>query len=463
MQRATDLVFRMGGMPLTESFARTWARLAADVDGRRLADMIQKDSKTSKAYKQARTRLKEIYELTDAQIGLLERHGYEPMYNKMSAFDRNVVKLQMEGIDKQIQIVGNMKTAGSTVDAMMPEIGNKKWMKPFLMYKRIAYATTVNNMSMMKYNWKNGHLMRIGAFAGTTLISGGARMWLLKNLLGQTLPGENSDWYKALQTTLWQGEFGGILSELWSPYKGTWQYWGNDMLFSSAMTTHAWKTAVLLESVGGHYSGLWETSATPGAALNEWARSSSSSWNNIYKVMNQRNNKYNGAYKTIRQWKNDFEGKHGYFEDSKLVESESKKYFKNLRTAFNLGNMNELNEAVTLAYYGYASDRISVGSSQALAFKEAKSQIRTVLKKLNPVMGSINPRKKGQIITPTEGFLRSLDPAQKELVIYAYKEYNNRLNSFLSQYPHYLRKQNLKDIKEEFKFKIKDEYGRVLK
>lgn len=78
-------------------------------------------------------------------------------------------------------------------------------------------------------------------------------------------------------------------------------------------------------------------------------------------------------------------------------------------------------------------------------------------------MGSINPRKKGQIITPTEGFLRSLDPAQKELVIYAYKEYNNRLNSFLSQYPHYLRKQNLKDIKEEFKFKIKDQYGKVLK
>lgn len=462
MQKATDLVFRSGLMPLSESFARTWARLAAEVDGRRMADIIQKNTKTSKEYKQAMNRLKEIYELTDSQISLLQRHGYEPMYNKMSEFDRNVIKLQMEGINNQIQIVGNMKTAGSTVDAMMPEIGNVKWMKPFLMYKRIAYATTVNNFSMMKYNYKNGHFMRTAAMVAGTAISGGARMWLLKQVLGQTLPGENSDWAKTMQTALWQGEFLGILSEVLSPYAGTWGALSNDMLFSSAITTHAWKSAVLLDALGGNYSGLWETSATPGAALKEWARASSASYNNYYKVMNQRSNEYNSRYKTIRQWKNDFEGKRGFYEDPSLVESESKKYFKNLRAAFNLGNTAELNEAVTLAYYGYASDRVTAGASQAQAFKEAKSMIKRTLKTLNPIMGSIES-KKGYVITPTEGFLKSLNPDKKKVVEKAYKEYNKRLNVFLKQYPHYLRKNNLKDIKEEFKFTIKDEYSRVLK
>ena len=461
LERATDLVFKSGFMPWTESFARTWARLAADVDGRRLSDMIQKDSKNSKTYKYSKTRLKEIYELTDAQINLLERHGFDPLYNKMSAFDRNVVKMQMDGIYNQIQIVGNMKTAGATVDAMMPEIGNKKWMKPFLMYKRIAYATTVNNMSMMKYNWNNGHVMRSAMMMGGTLISGGARMWLLKNVLGQTLPGENSDWAKAFQVTLWQGEFLGILSELWSPYAGTWGHLSNDMLFTSALTTHAWKSAVLLDSLGGHYSGLWETSTTPGTALHEWSKSTSASYNNIYKVMSQRVNKYNGAYKTIRQWKNDFEEKHNYWEDPNTVTSESKKYFRDLKTAFNLGNMNELNEATTLAYYGYASDRVTAGASQKQAFKEARSMVERTLTNLNPVVGSFD--RKGYYITPAKGFIKSLSPEQKKLVKKIYDEYNQRVSAFLKQYPHYLRKQNQKDIKENFKFTIKPQYDKVLK
>tara|TARA_Y100000593_G_scaffold31481_2_gene62069 strand:+ start:6530 stop:13939 length:7410 start_codon:yes stop_codon:yes gene_type:complete len=462
MQKATDLVFRSGLMPLSESFARTWARLAAEVDGRRMADIVQKNTKNSKEYKQAVNRLKELYELTDSQIALLKRHGFEPLYNKMSAFDKNVIKLQMDGIDRQIQIVGNMKTAGSTVDAMMPEIGNVKWMKPFLMYKRIAYATTVNNMSTMKYNWNNGHFMRTAMMVGGTALSGGARMWLLKQVLGQTLPGENSDWGKAIQTALWQGEFGGILSELLSPYAGTWGSLSNDMLFSSAMTTHAWKSVVLLDALGGNYSGIWETSSTPGEALRQWGRSTSASYNNIYKLMSQRNNEYNSTYKSIRQWKNDFEGKHGYYEDPSIVESESKKYFKNLRTAFNLGNTPELNEAVTLAYFGYASDRVTAGASQAQAFKEAKSMISRTFKTLNPIMGSIDSRK-GYIITPTQGFLKSLSPEKKKVVKRAYKQYNERLRMFLKQYPHYLRKNNLKDIKENFKFTIKEQYGNALK
>ena len=122
------------------------------------------------------------------------------------------------------------------------------------------------------------------------------------------------------------------------------------MLFNTAITSHTYKGLMMVDSIGGNLSGAWETSSTMGVAIDEFARGTSASYNNIYKVINQRNNKYNSAYKTMRQWKNDFEGKHGFWEDPSIVESESKKYFRNLRTAFNLGNMSELNEAVTLAY-----------------------------------------------------------------------------------------------------------------
>ena len=123
--------------------------------------------------------------------------------------------------------------------------------------------------------------------------------------------------------------------------------------------------------------------------------------------------------------------------------------------------MNELNEATTLAYYGYASDRVTAGASQKQAFKEARSMVERTLTNLNPVVGSFD--RKGYYITPAKGFIKSLSPEQKKLVKKIYDEYNQRVSAFLKQYPHYLRKQNQKDIKENFKFTIKPQYDKVLK
>ena len=47
-------------------------------------------------------------------------------------------------------MVGNLKTAGSTIDSMQNPWANVKGLKPLLMYKRIAMHTTSNNVEMMR-------------------------------------------------------------------------------------------------------------------------------------------------------------------------------------------------------------------------------------------------------------------------------------------------------------------------
>ena len=76
-------------------------------------------------------------------------------------------------------------------------------------------------------------------------------------------------------------------------------------------------------------------------------------------------------------------------------------------------------------------------------------------------MGSMNIDD-NRIISPTEGFLLSLDKEQLATVKLSYKEYNTRLGKWKSQYPYYLRKQNLKDLLGRFDFKLDPKYTKVL-
>jgi hypothetical protein len=316
----------------------------------------------------------------------------------------------------------------------------------------------MNNAQTMKYNLKNGHIMRSAMMIGGTAVSGMLRIYILKEVLGQTLPGENSDWWKYFQTVMWQGEFFGITSELFSPYKGSQFSLDGNVLFNSALLTHTSKGIGLMSTLTGHYTGAWETAKTPGAALNEFFRATSSSYNNIYKRMNQRNNEYNRNYKAIRSWIKDYEGKHGLFQDSNNIEAESTKYLKNVTTSFNLSDFNtkkgvdEFNEAITLAYFAYASDRMNAGYSYEQSLKLADGMISRKLKTLSPVIGSESPGQKGRIISPAEGFLVDLDEDKMKVIRSAYSEYKKKIAIWEKQYPYYLRKTNLEEVTGRFKF-----------
>jgi len=469
-----EYVFKSGGMPLTESFGRTWARLAADMDAKRMETHLRTMPETSRAYKYAENRFKKIYELTDTQVKLVKDYGLEPVLDNVPMGERNFVKMEMKDIVNQIQITGNMKTAGSTVDAMMPELMNKKFFKPLLMYKRIAYTATINTGEMMKYNLKNGHLMRIGMHIGGTYIAGSVRIGLLKGLLGQTIPDENSNEWKALRTIFWQGEALGILSEFFSPY-----FWGgntdsifsmdDNALFQAAVITHAKQsimTGMALGKIGFKELGLdVSTPKTTAQTLKELFRASSSSYNQVIKFMELRNNEYNRNEKAISKWTADFEGKHGYRPNNDYEAMEADKYMRDVKTAFNLGKMDELNEAVTLAFFAKAAE-LRHGTTgmykMNAALKKAGEIIKTRFTTLNPVRYSMNPND-DWAVTPIKAFFMSLDKDQMNTVAKTYAQYEKKHNAFWKQYQYYLRKQNLDEFINKFDYKMRPDLRKIIK
>ena len=452
LTRSTKWWFRSGLMPFTEIVGKTWARLYSNLDVKNQSEVLQTSVEGSKAYKYAETRLKEIYEMTDSQIQLIKEYGFDPKPENMSKRDAEIITNEVEMIINKAEMAGNIKTAGSTIDSMMPSTFNVKGFKPFLMYKRIAYSTTINNGEIMNYNRKNGHIMRSAMMIGGTYLSGAVRIGLLKGLLGQTLPAENSDWWKAFKVTMWQGEAFGILSELFNPYKSSWFGLDGNLLYDSAIGSHIKRSVALAYDITGNFTGGWNASDTSMNSFNNWARATSSSYNQGFKIMNQKMNPYAKDYNAVKSWKKDFEDKHGYFADPDFEESESTKYFKHIRIAFNHGNMEELNEAVILGLYAKASDFMATGYTYDESMKLAYSKLKQRLKTLDPAMGSLEINR--GVITPTQGFWESLDKEKQEVFLRARKEYNNKLLGFSKQFKYYLRKQNLKDIASQFKWEL---------
>ena len=173
-------------------------------------------------------------------------------------------------------------------------------------------------------------------------------------------------------------------------------------------------------------------------------------------------NQYAKDHKAVTMWQKDFDGKHGFFSSRKSDIGESRKYFNALKTAFNHGNMEDVNEAAILGFLGYASDRIAKGVTWNQALKDAEGQLKTKLKDLNPIQYSFDPQK-DYLISPIDGFLLGLEKDKLKIVARSYFAYEKRLNEFNSQFGYYLRKKNLKEFAKHFDFKMDKKFDKAMK
>ena len=136
-------------------------------------------------------------------------------------------------------------------------------------------------------------------------------------------------------------------------------------------------------------------------------------------------------------------------------------YYNMLRNAFEKGSPKEFSEAFVLTYYalassiykkGYDMDGIRVNSMNA-ALKSANSSLKTKIRSFNPTR---EPAPGAQRATKIKfkkwinwlkknegedymGRLRELDT-----------EYKRRLSKMKSEFDHYLRTNNLRDLHSEF-------------
>ena len=83
-------------------------------------------------------------------------------------------------------------TQGATLNLFMPDWADKGAYKPLTLYKRMAYAATVNTTRNLNIAWKNKSLLQPLMFGLGAYVSGEALIAFYDKLLGQSMPAENS-------------------------------------------------------------------------------------------------------------------------------------------------------------------------------------------------------------------------------------------------------------------------------
>ena len=466
LRNASEWLFKKGGMPFTESFARTWARLASGMEMQRLVEHLNVLPESSKRYKYAVDRLKSFYELSNGDIATLKKYGLDPNPSILKGNDVPIVKRVIKNSFKKAELVGNIKTAGTTVESMSAGWTNFKIIKPLLMYKKIAMSTSMNNAELMKYNLKHKHFLRTGLFLGGTYLKGVARIAVMKALFNQSVANvENTDWWTSFWATMYNGEFLGITSEFLSPYKDSPFDIQNNLVGEAAMVQNYKRTLSLLKvltqsgtsKINSDFADKFfgEQKMSVEDAGVEWLRSTIASYNQYYKIKNQTYNKYNADYKKIQVWNRDYNKKHTFKSREDYEAGEASMYFRNLRTVFNTGTKQEFLEELTLAYLGKVSDGLGKGLSESAAHKEASSILKRKLSDLSPIPYSVDPNNDYKI-TPFESFFLSLDDKQKKVTANTYAEYYRRVKEYEKSWQFFLRKRGIGDLMKNFDFQMNE-------
>ena len=86
----------------------------------------------------------------------------------------------------------HINTQGAAINLFMPDWSGGQLAQSALLYKRMAYAATVNTMRNMKIAIKNKSMLQPLMFGLGTYWSGEALIGLYDKLFGQSMPKENS-------------------------------------------------------------------------------------------------------------------------------------------------------------------------------------------------------------------------------------------------------------------------------
>ena len=468
----TKALFAMGLMKPTERFNRHLAVLTSKYDQRRHVDYMRNNPKGSKLYEKGRSRIIKFYETPESYADLLEKYGYGHKksldgYTKVvdgktvpefeSKFEQKKMERKMDTIHLHMNSMAHIKTQGASLSMFMPKFASAKGIRPLTLYKRMAYAATINFGKNAHEAVRSKNYMKLAAGTMATYFSGQALLGMYWHILGTPMPHENSGWFRQFLTALWRGEFLGLLSELFSPY------FGESVGFSMypAIYENAASLGRNLFEVGTGKKLIWGRKQ----AIDDFLRSSVSAYNGYQKIIERRTNPYNkGSIRFSKLYKDFLEEwqKPGIKVDIEFEKSKKSPYFVMMKNAFTKGSAEEFAEAFTLAYYSTASDLYNRGSALGTkgyswnkAMKEANSSMKSSMKSLNP---SKRPSKGAESQTKakykawldwlnkdeSKGYLKELSGLEIE--------YNKRHNAFKKLLPYYFRKNNMQDLIKEFEW-----------
>ena len=444
----SELAFTFGAMKPTEKFNRLASIFAGKYDINRQMEIIKNYKKGSAKYEKAANRLK-WYEVTDKEIGLLRKYGSrEGVEGYLQGFEKLQTQRRLDNIHQKMNSMAHIKTQGSSADLFMPKWAGTRGARPLTLFKRMAYAATSNTIKNTNHSLKNGNIYRPLIGATATYISGTTMLGLYSKILGTSMPGENSDWWQRFWTTMWKGEFGGILSDFISPYDNT-----------DSLIRAIWNS---MGSIIVAANQLKDGKATKSQAFDSILKKNLSGYNAYIKIKDRTFNPLNKDRLRFGKLYSDFE--EDVFEEPNItLENTTRtKYFKDLSSVFYGGTQEEFAKQLGLTFVAIAHDyyRLNKADSIQEAFKMANTQLKKKLKSLNPNKATLfKTSTKGKITSAK--FLKWLSKHKEseKLIPRLFeieKLYKERLALYMSTIPKYWKKNNIGDFLNDFDWKQKE-------
>ena len=453
-QKQLDKVFWVGGMRPTENINRYVAVQASRFEQADLVNIIKdKGNAGSKQYKNAMTRLKEYYRLNSEDIKLLEEFGMEGAngLSKTNVVDVANIERRMEQIYHKMDTAAHIYTQGATIDIFMPEIAGWKGIKPLTLYKRMAYAATVNTYNNMKLAHETGSYSRMLMQTLGGLVAGQTMIGVYDAFLGQAPPKQNGEWWEQLFITMWKGEMGGLLSEGFRVAAG---------VPGSSLVEHTVRPAIYDHAtmlLGVASDGI-NKKVNLSQGFDKILRSSFGAYHQGKKMLERKVSPYNGGYLEYRKLYGEFmQSAKPEKGDIEIAKTENSPYFVDVRNAFNLGTEKEFAKQYILSTLAMASDYYREGyASTGIRVRTMQQAYKQALKTMDLKMTLLNPNKgtpaKDSIVSRLRAkqFLSFLTPEQLKEVKNLESQYWVKRRRYMSSLSKYFKEFNVPEMKIDF-------------
>ena len=438
-------LFKLSLMPRLDPLARQIVIGAGKHHQERQLKKIQNYPKNHQKYNAGYRTLKDFYFLSDKQIS--DYSKYETSKGvlsdkSLSDFNKARKMRDLDIINQKLNTYAHVNTQGSSADLFMPKFAAIKGVKPALIFKRFAYASSDNTIRATKLAYKNKNPFKV--IVGTTgkFVTGATMFSIYWNLLGVAMPEENSDWWQRVKTTLWRGEFLGIFGDIFNPYN-------NGMKYSLTPAIASHMNSVMLE-VGQLIEGK-STVSQMGDGL---ARRTFSVYNNTQKIINRRMNPLNRDKIRIKSLYSQFEEEVLKKPNVQAESSERTPYYKGLESALYLGTEEEYAKQLAATYIAVTHDYVRLGYSWNQATKKANTILKTKFTTMNPNKASLFKSSKEAKMNSLK-FINWLQkhPDAKDLTKRLFEieaEYKVKLEKYNSRVSHYWSKLNIKDLIADF-------------
>ena len=330
-----------------------------------------------------------------------------------------------------------------------------KGIRPMTLYKRMAYAASVNTVRNVRLAHKNGNYTYIIAGGAGNYLTGLALLGLYDSLLGTTPPEETSETWKRVIVPFWRGETMGIMAEF-----GT--------LIFGKMEVGLFSQVAIAGNMESFYNNLMSIigrTKSPKQGINDYLEDTWGQWSAVKKIKERagEGGRFNRTAIRVRRAYNSYKEEFGVpgENEAEYKRTIASPYYEDLRDSFYMNSPEDFMRQYLITYLATAT-RLYNDSTKTYTLKGAYRRAGTIMKQklsaFNPLVESANVSNQQFHSTAKQfvGYLKSRNIEVHNEAGWAYREYLKRVAYVKRNIKGYMASQNLKEYSQYMQLKAKE-------